>query len=115
MARMQQPASHLDARDFQRIARAIAYVDAHWREQPALAALARAAGLSRFHFSRLFRRWAGISPRQYLQHVTGLAAKAQLRGGAGCGAGRGPVGPGTPARSHRHARGDEPGGIRARR
>jgi AraC family transcriptional regulator of adaptative response/methylated-DNA-[protein]-cysteine methyltransferase len=82
MSRMQQPVSHLDARDFQRIARAIAYVDAHWREQPSLAALARAAGLSRFHFSRLFRRWAGISPRQYLQHVTGLAAKAQLRGRA---------------------------------
>jgi AraC family transcriptional regulator of adaptative response/methylated-DNA-[protein]-cysteine methyltransferase len=80
MARMPHPRSHLDTRDFQRVARAIAYIDAHWREQPTLAALARSAGLSRFHFSRLFRHWAGISPRQYLQHVTGLAAKARLRG-----------------------------------
>ncbi|MFO1399604.1 MAG: methylated-DNA--[protein]-cysteine S-methyltransferase [Steroidobacteraceae bacterium] len=79
---MPSPPSQLDTRDFQRIARAIAYIDAHWSEQPSLAALARAAGLSRFHFSRLFRRWAGISPRQYLQHVTGLAAKARLRGRA---------------------------------
>ncbi|MCC7462995.1 MAG: methylated-DNA--[protein]-cysteine S-methyltransferase [Gammaproteobacteria bacterium] len=77
---MQTPAGHLDSRDFRRIARAIGYIDAHWREQPSLAALAAVAGLSRFHFSRLFRRWAGISPRQYLQHVTGLAAKAHLRG-----------------------------------
>ena len=71
---------HLGARDFARIARAIAYIDAHWREQPGLDELARAAGLSRFHFSRLFARWAGISPRQYLQHVTGNDAKRRLRG-----------------------------------
>jgi AraC family transcriptional regulator of adaptative response/methylated-DNA-[protein]-cysteine methyltransferase len=70
----------LDSRDFQRIARAIAHIDSHWHEQPTLAELAQAAGLSRFHFSRLFRRWAGISPRQYLQHVTGAVAKSQLRG-----------------------------------
>lgn len=80
MPRMDTRADRLDSRDFQRIARAIAHIDAHWREQPTLAELARAAGLSRFHFSRLFRRWAGISPRQYLQHVTGVAAKARLRG-----------------------------------
>jgi AraC family transcriptional regulator of adaptative response/methylated-DNA-[protein]-cysteine methyltransferase len=76
---MDTPAHYVDSRDFQRIARAIAYIDEHWREQPALEELARAAGLSRFHFSRLFRRWAGISPRQYLQHVTGAAAKTRLR------------------------------------
>jgi AraC family transcriptional regulator of adaptative response/methylated-DNA-[protein]-cysteine methyltransferase len=69
----------IDSRDFQRIARAIGFIDAHWHEQPTLAQLARVAGLSRFHFSRLFRRWAGVSPRQYLQHVTGVAAKARLR------------------------------------
>jgi AraC family transcriptional regulator of adaptative response/methylated-DNA-[protein]-cysteine methyltransferase len=79
MPRMDPRADRLDSRDFRRIARAIAHIDAHWREQPTLAELARAAGLSRFHFSRLFRRWAGISPRQYLQHVTGATAKARLR------------------------------------
>lgn len=80
MQRMPHATARLDARDFARVARAIAHIDAHWREQPTPAALARAAGLSRWHFSRLFRRWAGISPRQYLQHVTGLDAKARLRG-----------------------------------
>jgi AraC family transcriptional regulator of adaptative response/methylated-DNA-[protein]-cysteine methyltransferase len=80
MTRMPNSDRHLDARDFQRIAQAIAHIDAHWQEQPTLAELARVAGLSRFHFSRLFRRWAGISPRQYLQHVVGAAAKAHLRG-----------------------------------
>jgi AraC family transcriptional regulator, regulatory protein of adaptative response / methylated-DNA-[protein]-cysteine methyltransferase len=65
-------------RDFRRIARAIRYIDARFREQPRLAAIAAAAGLSPFHFNRLFRRWAGVTPRQYLAFVTGRAAAAAL-------------------------------------
>jgi len=70
---------HLNARDFARIARVLAYVDAHWREQPSVKALASQARLSQFHFERLFRRWAGLSPKQYLQTVTGAAARGRLR------------------------------------
>lgn len=80
MQRMSTPVNQLDSRDFQRIARAIAYIDAHWQERPTLAQIAHQAGLSRWHFSRLFRRWAGVSPRQYQQHVMGTAAKQHLRG-----------------------------------
>jgi AraC family transcriptional regulator of adaptative response/methylated-DNA-[protein]-cysteine methyltransferase len=36
------------------------------------------AGLSEFHFNRLFRRWAGVTPKQYLAFVTGNAAKGAL-------------------------------------
>lgn len=68
----------LDSRDFARIARAIAYIDAHFREQPRLAAIAASAHLSEFHFNRLFRRWAGLTPRQYLAHVTARAARCAL-------------------------------------
>ena len=32
---------------------------------PTLAALARAAGLSRFHFQRVFKRIVGVTPREY--------------------------------------------------
>ena len=71
--------SHLNARDFARIARVLAYVDRHWREQPSVTQLARQAQLSQFHFERLFRRWAGLSPKQYLQIVTGAAARRSLR------------------------------------
>jgi len=68
----------LDSRDFARIARAIRYIDSHYRSQPRLAAIAAAAHLSEFHFNRLFRRWAGITPRQYLAFVTARAARGAL-------------------------------------
>ena len=68
----------LDSRDFSRIARSIRYIDAHYREQPRLARIAADAGLSEFHFNRLFRRWAGLTPKQYLAFVTGNAAKTVL-------------------------------------
>jgi len=68
----------VDSRDFARIARAIRYIEAHFREQPRLADIASHAGLSEFHFNRLFRRWAGVTPKQYLAFVTGNAAKGAL-------------------------------------
>jgi AraC family transcriptional regulator, regulatory protein of adaptative response / methylated-DNA-[protein]-cysteine methyltransferase len=68
----------IDSRDFQRIARAIRFIDAHYREQPRLATIAAHAGLSEFHFNRLFRRWAGLTPRQYLAFITARAARGVL-------------------------------------
>jgi AraC family transcriptional regulator of adaptative response/methylated-DNA-[protein]-cysteine methyltransferase len=75
-------ASFVDSRDFVRIARAIRYIDAHFHDQPRLAAIAATAGLSEFHFNRLFRRWAGVTPRQYLAFVTARAARGALSGKA---------------------------------
>src|SRR5262249_5250061 len=54
-------------------------IDTHFREQPRLAAIAQAAHLSEFHFNRLFRRWAGVTPRQYLAFVTARAARGALK------------------------------------
>jgi AraC family transcriptional regulator, regulatory protein of adaptative response / methylated-DNA-[protein]-cysteine methyltransferase len=68
----------VDSRDFARIARAIRYIDGKFREQPRLADIATHTGLSEFHFNRLFRRWAGVTPKQYLAFVTGSAAKDAL-------------------------------------
>ena len=65
--------------DYQRIERAIRYLDAHWREQPSLATLAAHVGLSESHFQRLFTRWAGISPKRFLQHATAQFARTLLR------------------------------------
>jgi AraC family transcriptional regulator, regulatory protein of adaptative response / methylated-DNA-[protein]-cysteine methyltransferase len=76
---MQTPDTFLDGRDFRRIARAIRFIDEHFTEQPHLATLASAVHLSEFHFNRLFRRWAGITPRQYLAFVTAQAARAALK------------------------------------
>jgi AraC family transcriptional regulator of adaptative response/methylated-DNA-[protein]-cysteine methyltransferase len=64
--------------DYQRIERAIQYLRGHFLEQPDLATVARAAHLSEYHFQRLFSRWAGISPKRFLQFLTVEHAKRQL-------------------------------------
>ena len=68
----------VDSRDFRRIARAIRFIATHVREQPRLSAIAASAGLSEFHFNRLFRRWAGVTPRQYLAFLTARSARGAL-------------------------------------
>ena len=65
--------------DYERIERAIHYLEANYRHQPDLKELARGAGLSEFHFQRLFRRWAGISPKRFVQYLTAGHAVRLLR------------------------------------
>jgi AraC family transcriptional regulator of adaptative response/methylated-DNA-[protein]-cysteine methyltransferase len=67
--------------DYQRIAAVIRYLDRHHTEQPDLATLAAVAGLSPFHFHRLFAAWAGITPKDFLQCLTLTHAKELLRRG----------------------------------
>jgi AraC family transcriptional regulator of adaptative response/methylated-DNA-[protein]-cysteine methyltransferase len=71
--------SFLDCREFTRMTRAIEYIEREYQRQPKLAQLARQVGLSDFHFNRLFRRWTGLTPKQYLAEVTSRAAGAALR------------------------------------
>ena len=67
--------------DYERVARVIRYLDASHTEQPDLATLARHAGLTRFHFHRLFSAWAGITPKDFLQCLTLNHARELLRRG----------------------------------
>ncbi len=69
--------------DYDRIAGIIRYLDAHQDEQPDLAALAGHAGLSPFHFHRLFTSWAAVTPKDFLQCLTLERARAALRAGEG--------------------------------
>ena len=64
--------------EFRRIARAIEFVAANARQQPSLAEIAAAANWSEYHFAREFRRWTGISPKQWLQQLSLTAAKQAL-------------------------------------
>lgn len=64
--------------DYARVERAIRYLREHAREQPSLAEVASALGLSEFHFQRLFQRWAGVSPKRFLQVLTLTEAKRLL-------------------------------------
>lgn len=68
----------LDSREFARMTRAIEFIEREYRHQPRLATIARHVGLSGFHFNRLFRRWTGLTPKQYLAEVTSRAAGAAL-------------------------------------
>ena len=67
--------------DYERIARIIRFLDERHNEQPDLETLAGHAGLSRFHFHRLFSAWAGITPKDFLQCLTLAHAKGLLRQG----------------------------------
>ena len=68
--------------DYDRIASVIHYLDEHHAEQPDLATLAGQVGLSSFHFHRLFARWAGTTPKDFLQCLTLHHARGLLREGA---------------------------------
>ena len=65
--------------DYERIAEAIKYIVSHVNEQPSLDDVAKKLNLSPYHFQRLFTRWAGISPKRFLQTLTVKHAKALLK------------------------------------
>ena len=64
--------------DFQRIAAAIHYLVDRQEDQPELEDVAAVVGLSPHHFQRVFTRWAGLSPKKFLKHITLDAAKNRL-------------------------------------
>src|SRR5512147_1931125 len=65
--------------DYLRIEQAILYLENHFKEQPSLEEVAANIGLSESHFQRLFTRWAGVSPKRFLQFVTKENAKELLK------------------------------------
>lgn len=66
------------AQDFARVERALNYICRNFRRQPDLDEIAAAAALSPFHFQRLFTRWAGVSPKQFLGCLTVAHARQAL-------------------------------------
>ncbi len=67
------------ARDYERVGKAIAYIEQSSCEQPSLDDVACHMGLSPYHTQRLFSRWAGVSPKQFLGYVTHAHARALLQ------------------------------------
>jgi len=64
--------------DYLRIEQAILYLENHYKDQPSLEDVAANIGLSEFHFQRTFTRWAGVSPKRFLQFLTKEGAKDLL-------------------------------------
>ena len=65
--------------DYQRIEKVIQFLADNYHRQPSLDEAARCVHLSEFHFQRLFRRWAGISPKRFVQFLTLEHAKLALQ------------------------------------
>lgn len=65
-------------RDYQRIESAIRFLEQNATLQPGLEEVAAHVGLSAYHFQRMFHRWAGVTPKSFLQAITLSAAKRQL-------------------------------------
>lgn len=64
--------------DYQRVAEAIHYLEQNYQNQPDLDDLATHLHLSPYHLQRLFTRWAGISPKRFVQFLTTEHAKQLL-------------------------------------
>lgn len=77
-----QPVADFEPEDYRRVRVAIAYLTENRLEQPALAEVAAEVGLSEAHFQRLFKRWAGLSPKEFVQALTLDHARALLRDAA---------------------------------
>src|SRR5436190_9568046 len=67
------------AADYEVVRRAIAFLSEHWRSQPEIETIAEAAGVSASELHHLFRRWAGITPKMFLQALTLDHARRLLR------------------------------------
>ncbi len=64
--------------DYPHVKSAIEFISQNWREQPSLDQIAAHVGLSPHHLQRLFTRWAGLSPKAFVQAVTIDHARALL-------------------------------------
>jgi AraC family transcriptional regulator of adaptative response/methylated-DNA-[protein]-cysteine methyltransferase len=64
--------------DYERIKKAIEFIRSNFQQQPDLDAVAKEVFLSPFHFQRLFKDWAGVSPKKFLQYISLQHAKKLL-------------------------------------
>lgn len=64
--------------NFERVAEAISYIQENFKSQPNLDSVAEKINLSPFHFQRLFKEWAGVTPKKFLQYISVSHAKSIL-------------------------------------
>ena len=81
--RLAKPGTQAAAlRDYDSVRRAIAFISEKWRTQPTIEAMADAAGVTPDELHHLFRRWAGLTPKDFMQALTLDHAKGLLRDSA---------------------------------
>ena len=65
--------------NYNRIADAIDFYRTHLTQQPRLEQAAAHVHISPFHFQRMFKEWAGVTPKQFLQYLSLEHAKGILK------------------------------------
>lgn len=65
--------------DYKRIETAISYLAENFRNHPPLDEIASRVNLSPFHFQKMFTRWAGVSPKQFIRYLTFQQSKISLK------------------------------------
>lgn len=65
--------------NYARVAEAIKFLRENFKQQPELQHAAAAVNMSPQHFQRIFARWAGTSPKSFLQYTSAAYAKTLLR------------------------------------
>jgi AraC family transcriptional regulator of adaptative response/methylated-DNA-[protein]-cysteine methyltransferase len=73
------PSHEAALRDYESVRRAIAFISEHWRSQPAIEEMAEAVRVTPDELHHLFRRWAGLTPKAFMQALTLDNAKRLLR------------------------------------
>jgi AraC family transcriptional regulator of adaptative response/methylated-DNA-[protein]-cysteine methyltransferase len=77
-----QPLSPAAVDDYAVVRRAIAFISEHWRSQPEVEAIAHACGVTPDELHHLFRRWAGLTPKEFVAALTLDSARRLLRDSA---------------------------------
>ena len=68
--------------DYPTVRKAIEFISTRWRDQPSIETIANHVGLSASHFQHVFKRWAGLTPKAFLQAITIERARELLRDSA---------------------------------
>ena len=79
---LDRPSLPPESADYATVKRAIEFLSTRWRDQPSVEEVAGEVGLSPSHFQHVFKRWAGLTPKAFLQAITIERARELLRDSA---------------------------------
>jgi AraC family transcriptional regulator of adaptative response/methylated-DNA-[protein]-cysteine methyltransferase len=80
--RVLSPTAGASLQDYDTVRQALRFITEQWRDQPEIEAIAHACGVTPDELHHLFRRWAGLTPKAFLQALTIDHARALLRDSA---------------------------------